>query len=366
MTRQTFVMEFQLPCAHGGRQTMPERPVRGPVHFWRFALSLGFCFFTCSHVFGQANQPSAATVGEMRSEVQVRGCLAHVLDRFHFATEAAERWGWFVLIGNTAGLEKDVDREMTLQGRKGQAIHIEGYFEPIPSFEVIRIVEVFEKPNPELSASFTNTTGWHAESNKEYGVRFAHPESMISAPNHSTTLEPNFVSGENVETVGTFIIPSEAYSGANLSTGSFSIFVNRNITNAESCKEFGRSGPQERPAVPFIVGTLQYAVMEGGGRGMGTWYGDSYFHIFQNGLCYEVAFELVEYNAHNAPAACNVPLLSREDNLNLIKPLLASISFFRPTVAALKEANSNAVARVTQFTASSETADAANRGQITF
>ena len=67
---------------------------------------------------------------------------------------------------------------------------------------------------------------------------------------------------------------------------------------------------------------------------MGTWYSDDYFHIFQNGMCYELAFELVTYNAHNADTGCNVPLLSAEDNLSLIKPLIARVSFFRPTRSA--------------------------------
>jgi hypothetical protein len=66
--------------------------------------------------------------------------------------------------------------------------------------------------------------------------------------------------------------------------------------------------------------------MEGGGGGMGHWYSDYYFHIFQNGLCYELAFELDEYDAHVGPAACNVPLLSQQDELNLINPLIASVS----------------------------------------
>jgi hypothetical protein len=106
--------------------------------------------------------------------------------------------------------------------------------------------------------------------------------------------------------------------------------------------------------------------MDGGSAAMGTWYSDYYFHIFQNGLCYELAFELVEFNAHNADTGCNIPLLSQENNLNLIKPLIASVSFFPPTVLPARESNPQSAPRVTEFAASSQTADVANRGLITF
>jgi hypothetical protein len=81
-----------------------------------------------------------------------------------------------------------------------------------------------------------------------------------------------------------------------------------------------------------VVGKLNYLKAVGGSAAMGTWYSDYYFHIFQSGLCYELTFELVEYNAQNTDAGCNIPLLSREDDLNLVKPLIANVSFFRPTV----------------------------------
>lgn len=340
-----------------------------PFLWWAFAFWLWACLFACNPIVGQTNVgPSVSSdhAPQREKKATLKGCVEGGPDQFFLATDESAQS--FALTGNTAGLEKYRNKEITVEGDvSGPPIRVDGYFEPFHSFQVGRIVKISSQREPDLSPSFSNTSTWHIERNEKYGVEFAHPESMTSAPDRSPTLGPNFVTGENVETVSSFTIPVETYSGANFAGGSFSIFVNRNITNADSCKEFGNTSSQEHPAAPFVVGTLQYTNMEDGSAAMGTWYEYSYFHIFQNGLCYEVEFELVEYNAHNAPTACNVPLLSREDNLNVIKPLLTRVSFFQPTVVVLKEPSSNPIPRVTEFTASSETAeDTTNRGLISF
>jgi hypothetical protein len=317
---------------------MSERPKRVPFLRGAFALWLGVYLFACNPIVGQTSvSPSVSSDGEQQTEKKatLRGCVEGGPDQFFLATDESAQS--FALTGNTAGLEKYRNREITVEGDgSGAPIRVDGYFEPFHSFQVSRIMEVSAQREPRLSSSFSNTSAWHIERKEKYGVEFAHPESMTSATDRSPTLEPNFVTSESVETVGSLTIPSETYPGANFAGGSFSIFVNRNITNADSCKEFGKTGSQEHPAAPFVVGALQYTNMEDGSAAMGTWYEYSYFHIFQNGLCYEVAFELVEYNAHNAATACNVPLLSRQDNLNVIKPLLAGVSFFQPKVTVSK------------------------------
>jgi hypothetical protein len=348
---------------------MSERLKHVPFLRGAFALWLGACLFACNPIVGQTKvSPSVSPdrAPQKERKATLKGCVEEGPDQFFLATDESAQP--FALTGKTSGLEKYINKEITVEGDgSGPPIRVDGYFEPFHSFQVSRIVEVSAQREARLSSSFSNTSTWHTGRNEKYGVEFAHPESMTSATDRSPTLEPNFVTSESVETVGSLTIPSETYPGANFAGGSFSIFVNRNITNADSCKEFGNTGSQEHPAAPFVVGTLQYTNMEDGSAAMGTWYEYSYFHIFQNGLCYEVAFELVEYNAHNAAPACNVPLLSRQDNLNVIEPLLAGVSFFQPKVMVSKETNLNAIPSVTEFTASSETAEGTtNRGLISF
>ena len=325
------------------------------------------CFLACSSALAQSNQTPALLQdrsSQKESKITLRGCLAGTPARLYFATTAAD--GSFILTGHTSGLEKFIGREVSLEGRRGDPIPVDGFFEPFPSFEVDRIVEVIENRVPSLSPSFSNSSAWHAEKNKTYGVQFAHPDSMFADPALDPNLEPNFVVEKDTETVSNFTIPGGAYAGANLRGGSFTIFVNRNITNPLTCRQFGRSDPQGLGTAPLVAGKIEYTQMETAGAAMGTWDSEYYFHIFENGLCYELAFELVEYNAHNADTGCNIPLLSRQDNLNLIKPLLASVSFFPPAVLPARESDLQLVPRVTEFASSSQMADVANRGLITF
>src|SRR5260370_13112092 len=358
--------EVLIPCGEG--HTMPERLMHSQLRTGRLVPYLVVCFFAYSSAFAESNQnPTVPSdhASHKEDKITLRGCLGGGPDQFYFATTVADRS--FVLTGHTSGLEKYIDREMTLEGSRGDSIPVTGFFEPFPSFEVARIIEVSEKRNPSLSSSFSDTSAWHTERNKMYGVQFAHPDSMSAAPALDPNLQPNFVTAKDTETVSNFAIPGETYSGANLLAGSFTIFVNRHVTNRLSCMQFGQLGPREVPPSPFIVGKLQYTETEGGGAAMGRWDSDYFFHIFQNGLCYELAFGLVEYSAHTADTGCNIPLLSQQDELNLIKPLLERVSFFRPSVAATRENNRHAVPRVSEFTASSQTADnMTNRGLITF
>lgn len=306
--------------------------------FWQPASCLVACILLCQFARGQVNEtPQTGSTDSGRNKpgkIQARGCLGHVLDEFHFASEDLS--GWVVLTGNTAGLESYVDREVTLEGSKGEPIRIEGYFDPIQSFEVSRIVKVFEKAEPELAPDFVENNTWVTETNKKYGVRFAHPKSMTTNTETSPVREQsNFVTQQDTELVSSFEIPGKAYPNANLRSGTFTIFAKRNVPSQGGCGQFGDLAMSDEHPSSYAVGNLRYMRADGFDGGMGTWYLSNYFHIFRNGLCYELAFELVEYNAQNADTGCNIPLLSAEDNWDLIKPLVDSVSFFRPSVRPL-------------------------------
>jgi hypothetical protein len=309
-----------------------------PLHYWGNLSSAAFLLCMCLSASAQTpmNPHQDSAINKQKS-MQVRGCLGHVLDEFHFSsltlTSSENLNGWVVLTGNTAGLDKYVDRELILEGSKGDALRIEGYFDPIPSFEVVRIVKVVEKAEPQLDASFTNAASWRAERIREYGVKLAHPEGMVVAESPGATFQSNFATNASAEVVSSFDIPGMAYPNANLRGGSFTIFVNPEIKTRASCMQFLEPGSRSAPE-PYDAGRIKYLKAVTGSAAMGTWYSEYYFHAFQNGQCYEVAFQLVEYNAHNADTGCNIPLLSNEDNLTLIKPLIGSVTFFRPQGAS--------------------------------
>lgn len=334
----------------------------------KFTFVLAVCLLACSSALTQAGRnPTAPSEHppDKGEKIALRGCLGRSGEYFSLATATAE--GWFVLSGQTSQLEKYIGRELTLEGGRGEDIPMEGFFKPFPSFNVDRIIEVFEIRIPKLNASFSSTSAWHTERSERYGVEFAHPGTMDAMQASESPLHSNFVTEEGAIAVSGFGIPGEAYLGTNLRGGFFAIFVNPNITNRPSCMQFAQPGNRNPASSPFVVGKLRYEEIVRGGAAMGAWDSEYYFHIFQNGVCYELAVELDEFSAHTADTGCNIPLLSPVDELNLIRPLIASVSFFRPKVLSLPAVDHYAMPQVTEFTASSQTADdVTNRGLITF
>lgn len=295
---------------------------------------------------------------EKEHKTTLRGCLSGGPGKFYIASVDGDQL--YELRGNTSALIRYVGKEISVQGEKDVST------QPLPSFEVIRVKEALDTPKPSLSPSFSNPSMWHRETNQTYGIKFAHPDGLsgVSASELST-LQANFVADQNVVTVSRLEISREVYPHTNFVGGAFAIFVNPEITNAQSCSEFGDSDPQFRSS--YSLGNIQYTRMTIDSVAAGTTYGNEYFHTFQNGLCYELAFDFGEYNTAYEDLGCTVPVMREEDELKLIEPLIAGISFIHPTIAVARQSNPHAVPRVTQFEASSKTADdVTNRGQITF
>jgi hypothetical protein len=261
------------------------------------------------------------------------------------------------LTGNTRALTKFIHKEISITGREDDST------DPWPTFEVISLQQVFDTPNPSLSPSFSNSSTWHSQTNQTYGIRFAHPD-LLSDTVGSDMLRPNFASDENVVTISKLSIPQEVYSHTNFEEGSFAIFVNPAITNAQSCSEFRDSDPRFRST--YRVGDTQYTTMKSGGGAMGTYYASHFFNTFQNGLCYEIAFRFAEFNTGNYDTGCTIPAVRESDESKLMEPLIAAVSFVHPAIAVSRESNPRAIPQVTSFEASSQSADVRNRGQITF
>jgi hypothetical protein len=271
---------------------------------------------------------------------------------------------WVVLTGRTSELEKYVNRELTLEGTRGDDGDVEWSSKLLPSLDVDRIVKVHEKPKPQLDDSFLDKRNWLFEGSKKYGVKFARPRDTTPVDGSNSPLHGNFVTPEGVESINAFEIPASAYPNTNLHSGVFAILVNRQLTNPGSCIQFGYE--RDGKGHSYRAGKLQYASAEEHSAAAGTGYDDYYFHIFEGGLCYEIAFELVDSSSPGGDTGCNIPLLSSEDDFNLIKPLLESMSFDPPEVRFAVKDN-QFVPQVTDFRASSQTADnATNRGLINF
>jgi len=328
-------------------------------------LSLWAWLLLSSSTFGQAS-PNSVNPTEHSSdrhhEIKLTGCLVKGSDQVPLGLATED--GFFILTGQTSGLEQYNGREVSLQGKKGPDISIDGFYSPFSSFVVTKLVEIIPKRQAKLDASFTNRASWRVETLEKYGVKFAHPENMSVTTEPDPNLPPNFVVEEASETATIFGIPGAAYPYTDFLGGTFTIFVNRHITHGGSCLQFGQSVESSS----FRQGKLQYSESRDFSGGMGTYYHYFYFHIFQYETCYELAFELVTHDPSmgGIDAACNIPLLSEDDQWNLVKPLLESVTFVPPGVPPAAQEKRQLQPRITEFSVSSDTADAGNSGFLIF
>jgi hypothetical protein len=325
----------------------------------KLALYLGVCVFGCSSALAQTNRKPASLddqpVGKT-NEVTVVGCLSGSPEAFMLSDSEG-----FVyrLTGRTPELAKRVGEEISVRGTKDEDT------DSITSLAVTSVTEVFKAPEPRLSSSFRDSSNWHAQANVDYGVKFAMAQFSGSATGSGVNVQPNFVADNGTVTVGTLEIPREIYLDTNFVGGSFAISVNPEITNVKSCEQFGTSDP--RFLSSRTMGGIRYAELTANGAAGGTGYSEHYFHTFQNGLCYEIAFEFGEYNTGSQDLGCRVPLIREKDELKVVEALAKRISFFRPTAKAPAPNKSSSIPRITSFSASSDLADdVTNRGQITF
>ena len=162
---------------------------------------------------------------------------------------------------------------------------------------------------------------------KTYGVSFAYPrryaietgdatkEVLMSSPLPMNFVQPGGVALAAVE------VPETGFANTDFSSAFFDVSVN-NTLNAEQCGEFSVPQPKLAPASPptnamisdstpakadtespkLMLGDLEMHGAEAV-SGEGTSQSDSkYFHVFQNGACYEFALN-VTTNAAQADAS---------------------------------------------------------------
>lgn len=303
----------------------------GMVQRWLWCLAI--CALACAACREQAKQEKSSAAKNVTAKIRLRGCVGKWTANFSLATatpEADVPDGVYALTGNTAGFEKYIGRELVLEGLRGQEVGVQGFDKPFPGFSVEQVVEVVPRQTPRLSPAFLDRASWREEKYDEHGVKFAHPAAMEAIPVQQEQAGPvgsNFVNSQGMELVGEFNIPDTTYAKTNFRGGRFAVFVNDTL-NRTTCNQFNEPSSEEPGVRRFATQGTQYAETVIGSAAMGQ-SGTSYaFHTFQNEVCYEIAFDVSMFSAHNSEAACNVPLLSEEDEMALMKPLLESVAYF--------------------------------------
>jgi len=270
------------------------------------------------------------------NEITVDGCLYGSQGNFQLVNAD----NGFNLRGNVSALQKYVGDEVMVRGKQEGSDHL-------LSLLVSSVTEVFKAPKVELSKKISNPSNWHFQANELYGVRFAVPAFPEDSVGGGSVF-PNFVSETGTITLGGLPIPAEMYPGTNFVGGTYLFTVNPQVKNRESCERFGTSDPRFLSHRTF-AGT-QYAKLTAGDAAMGTSYEDVYFHAFQNGMCYEVAFSFGEYNTSSQDFGCRVSKAGDTDKV--VEEFMQRISYSRLATASLPE-HPSAVPKVTSFAASS-------------
>jgi hypothetical protein len=277
----------------------------------------GACLLVYTSALAQAGGPPQDPSRSQKNEgLAVVGCLAGTLGAF----DLSDSEGYvYRLTGRTSGLEKYAGDEISVQGTKD---------ENTQSLEVKDFKEIFRAPEPRLSPSFSNRSNWGTHTNRKFGIQFAVPRLSNSTAASGPDAQANFAVERGTVTLAQLDIPRDVYPDTNFIRGSFAIFVNPQITNRQSCEQFGAFDP--RSLSSRTISGLRYAELTVSDNGMGKFYSDYYFHTFQNNLCYELSFKLGSYNTGMQNLGCTVSVVGEKDDVNVIGALAGRISFFRP------------------------------------
>jgi hypothetical protein len=139
--------------------------------------------------------------------------------------------------------------------------------------------------------------------NPAYGVSFRYPKYDNLKQADEANLEQdgagpvamNYVQSGGA-TIGMVELPRKLYSGTDFNSAFFNVSVNPKLTAAE-CEQFAFAGtddPENNPAAASKtkVGATEFYAVEGFAEDENNEADVRYYHVFQNGSCYEFALGL--------------------------------------------------------------------------
>jgi hypothetical protein len=185
---------------------------------------------------------------------------------------------------------------------------------------------------------------------KASGVSFQYPRKYAlktrDAANELVSSGPvpmDFVQPGGV-TLAAVALPESSYPNSDLASAYFNVSVNKNLT-AEQCGEF--SVPQANPATPadptvqaaqpatrltskLIIGDMELQSNEtsvGGQTNNGPREEASkYYHVFQNGACYEFALKVATSEVATTPGTdASVKHIERDEVFQRLEKILATV-----------------------------------------
>jgi hypothetical protein len=172
---------------------------------------------------------------------------------------------------------------------------------------------------------------------KTSGISFQYPRKYAletgDAANELVSSDPvpmDFVQPGGVA-LAAVAVPESAYANSDLALAFFNVSVNKTLT-VEQCGEF--SVPQPNPAAPadpavqataqlskLMIGDMELQSTENTAS-QGTREATSkYYHVFENGACYEFALRVITFGTENQGGAKHV---DREEVFQRLEKILAT------------------------------------------
>jgi hypothetical protein len=140
--------------------------------------------------------------------------------------------------------------------------------------------------------------------NSTYGISFRYPRKYkietgeSDDSKHTGGLPMNFVEAGGVM-VAAVTLPQNSYLGTDFASGMFQVSVNRTLSS-QQCGQFAQSDNAERTGAPLApseakIGGRLFEEMEHF-EGSAQPAEMKYYHIFENGMCYELALGMSRHD----------------------------------------------------------------------
>jgi len=280
----------------------------------------------CFDAAAQNATPRSTEHGEAGSHVNVVGCLSEQSGSFKLTDEDGNVYD---LAGQTAGLEKHVGDELEVSGLQPHP--------PIPPSEHslpettlhVTAIKTLLHVSPEGVPPVLGDL-WDSYTSQNYGFELRYSRKFGYRDGEDTHPQANFVDEDkaSASSLVSLGIPAETYPESNFVEGSFTAIVAPGIRSEGTCTQFGAFLPEYTSSL--TIHGVKYAKTLSAGVAMGTTSSEYYFHTFQNGLCYELAFEFREANGTGMPLTCSVQRVSERNEFELMNAVLSQARFLTP------------------------------------
>jgi hypothetical protein len=182
------------------------------------------------------------------------------------------------------------------------------------------------KPRPANVTYVDKATGVSFQFPRRFGLKTGEDADALVS---SIPLPMNFVQPGGVA-LAAVELPSSAYSGNNLAAAFFDVSLNKTLT-ADQCTQFAASSadtsskvesPSAEIPVKLVVGDLVLLSTEMLSSQSNILSDGKYFHVFQNGACYEFAMHIA---TGGEESVANMKPIDRDQIFSRLEKVLATV-----------------------------------------